>query len=89
MTARFFERYPCPTPDRGPGFPPFFTRGIDDHNCCMATSGAYGSPRVFSRDMDLTFISKPTVAATRVDCRWQRHGALAVMDGSVSGRTIG
>jgi len=39
--------------------------------------------------MDLNFISKPTAAATRVACPWQRHGAFAVMDGSVSGRTIG
>lgn len=89
MTARFFERYPFPTPARRPGFPPFFTQGIDDRNCCMATSGAYESPRAFSRDMDRTNTSKPTAAATRVACLWQRHGAFAVMDGSVSGRTIG
>jgi hypothetical protein len=39
--------------------------------------------------MDKAFISKPTAAATRVACLWQRHGAFAAMDGSVSGRTIG
>jgi len=39
--------------------------------------------------MDKTLISKPTVAATRVACPWQRHGAFAVMAGSISGRTIG
>jgi len=43
----------------------------------------------FSRDMEQTFISKPTFARPRVSGFWLDHAAVVAMDGTVSGRTIG
>jgi len=43
----------------------------------------------FSRDMEKTFISKPTSALARVACLWLVHTAPGAMDAAVSGRTIG
>jgi hypothetical protein len=43
----------------------------------------------FSRDMNRTFISKPTIAQPRVSCLWLGHADSGAMVGTVSGRTIG
>jgi hypothetical protein len=56
----------------------------------MAAFDLYESPEIFARDMDATFISKPTTGrAALVACHWQVRGTSGVMDGTVSGRLIG